>query len=287
MNVDRLAELQSYSDPKAKVELVGGAKSPVVQSFLSPYEEIKAGVRLIEVNTDKLSKLQERERVSVKESARNEMQAEVKALKAETTSVGRKLSASLQRIRRENSERKTTPTDALIHDNMFHCHSRNLQQAWERYLQVCQSGQQDFYNRAHRQCRCVDNTLTDQQIDTILFSGQADQVLKAAMISENLKSVVRDIDTRHKEVLKLERDVLELHELFKDLSTLTMLQQERIDSIEGHIEKARKHTERAEDNLNKAEKHQQSARKKQCGLLAGGLVALAIVVAPLSAAKAF
>lgn len=174
-----------------------------------------------------------------------------------------------------------------MRDNLFLSQSKSLQQAWESYMLVCQTGQQDFYNRAHRQCRCVDSSLTDQQIDEILSAGQTNTLLKAAMMSESLKTVVRDIDARHREILRLERDVLELHELFKDLSTLTALQQERMDTIEAHIQQARKHTERAEDNLNKAEKHQQGARKKQCGLLAGGLVALAVVVAPLTATKAF
>jgi len=106
------------------------------------------------------------------------------------------------------------------------------------------------------------------------------------MVSDELKLVVRDIDIRHQEILQLERQVLELYELFKDLATLAHLQQERLDSIEGHIQKARQHTEKAEVELAKAEKYQQGARKKKFCLLAGGVVALAAVVTPLTAAKA-
>jgi len=283
--VDRISEIRSGPVEETKVV----APNAAISSLLSPYDPIKLGLKLIDSNTDKICKLQEKERVVVKDSAKHEIHSELTALMAETATLGRKLSTTLQTIQLQNAESRAKNGDSAtqrMRENVYQCQSRQLARSWENYMTTCQSCQQGFDSASRRRIRCVNNKITDEQVDLILSSGQVEAVVKAAMISDELKLVVRDIDVRHQEILRLEQQVLELHELFKDLSALANLQQESLDTIEGHVQKARMHTEKAEENLVEAAKHQQGARKKKCYLLAGGLVALAAVVTPLTATKA-
>src|SRR4051794_535399 len=67
--------------------------------------------------------------------------------------------------------------------------------------------------------------------------------LSEALISDNLKNVVAVIEERHLDILKLEHQVLEIYELFRDLATLVDLQQESLDVIENRIMKAKNYTE--------------------------------------------
>jgi t-SNARE complex subunit (syntaxin) len=85
-------------------------------------------------------------------------------------------------------------------------------------------------------------------------------VIKEALISDNLKNVVQVIEERHLDILKLENQVLEIYELFRDLATLVDLQQESLDVIENRILKAKNYTEKAEVELNEAEEYQKKAR---------------------------
>ncbi len=64
--------------------------------------------------------------------------------------------------------------------------------------------------------------------------------------------------------MKLEQQVLEVYELFRDLATLVDLQQESLDVIEHRINKAKDHTEKAEVELNEAEDYQKKARNVTC-----------------------
>ncbi len=43
----------------------------------------------------------------------------------------------------------------------------------------------------------VDETLADEEVDKIVESGQANDVIKKALISDNLQDVVRVIEERH------------------------------------------------------------------------------------------
>lgn len=68
------------------------------------------------------------------------------------------------------------------------------------------------------------------------------------------------IEERHLDIMKLERQVLEIYELFRDLATLVDLQQESLDVIENRIMNAKDYTEKAEVELHEAEDYQKKAR---------------------------
>ena len=126
----------------------------------------------------------------------------------------------------------------------------------------------------------MDKDLGDDEIDKIIESGKAQDVIKEALISDNLKNVVQDIEARHLDILKLEHQVLEIYELFRDLATLVDLQQESLDVIENRIVKAKNYTEKAEVELNEAEEYQKKARARRCCLLFIVLGVLAVILAP-------
>jgi len=109
-------------------------------------------------------------------------------------------------------------------------------------------------------------------------SGQANNVIKQALLSDNLKSVVKDIEERHLDILKLESQVLEVYELFRDLATLVSLQQESLDVIEHRIQNAAAYTKQAQEQLVQAEHHQTKARQKKCCLL---MILLGVLLAIL------
>lgn len=104
-------------------------------------------------------------------------------------------------------------------------------------------------DRTRRQLKIVDKDITDEEIEKIVESGRAQDVITEALICENLEDVVRDIEERHQGILKLEQQVLEVYELFRDLATLVDLQQESLDVISNRISQAKNYTEKAETEL--------------------------------------
>jgi t-SNARE complex subunit (syntaxin) len=104
------------------------------------------------------------------------------------------------------------------------------------------------------------------------------QVIQEAIVSDNLRATVAAIEERHLDILLLERHVIELFEMFRDLATLVDLQQESMDVISRHIDKAKNHVERGEVDLQAAEKYQKKSRNLQCCCL---FLVLAVLVAVL------
>lgn len=129
---------------------------------------------------------------------------------------------------------------------------------------------------------------------------------------------IHEIEKRQEHMMRIEKDVVEVSEMFNDLQLLVNEQQTAIDTIESNIGQAKSKTENAETELLKvtsffrlspsllfsakslvsfyssiysiclsvnllptppqAEEYQKKARKKQCCLVFLGVVVLAVVV---------
>jgi len=85
--------------------------------------------------------------------------------------------------------------------------------------------------------------------------------------SQFLEYNEQDIARRHQEILAIERDAVEILEMFKDMRALVMEQKEGLDSIEGNIMDAKLHAEGGEKELIEAERLQKKSRAKSCCIL--------------------
>jgi len=87
---------------------------------------------------------------------------------------------------------------------------------------------------------------------------------------------LEEVRRRAAAVRQIEHDVTELSEMFNDLQTLVVTQQDLFDNIENNVLAARDQTQSGAQELVKAEKYQKSSQKRMCCLL---FLILGIIVA--------
>ena len=102
--------------------------------------------------------------------------------------------------------------------------------------------------------------MSDEKVQEIIDSGKSAEIVQQALVSDNLQDTVRMIEERHDEILKLERQVREIFELFNDLAQLVDLQQESLDVISVNISNAQRKVVAAEEELVSAADYQKKAR---------------------------
>ncbi|XP_041484972.1 syntaxin-7-like isoform X2 [Lytechinus variegatus] len=85
------------------------------------------------------------------------------------------------------------------------------------------------------------------------------------------------IKERESQLKKLESDILDVNQIFKDLATMVHEQGDMIDSIEANVESAEVHVEQANTQLEKAVTYQSKARRKKFLLLICVLVLIVVV----------
>lgn len=97
-----------------------------------------------------------------------------------------------------------------------------------------------------------------------MFSKQVQlQLIQIANTAQRIeaKKALEDIQNKHLEVVKIEKTILELQQLFVDMAVMISAQGEVIDQIAVHVENAIEDTEKGGNSLQKAIVIQRSNRK--------------------------
>jgi len=156
-----------------------------------------------------------------------------------------------------------------VRANLYNAACKDFQSAMTEYQTTYSNVREKITEIKRRQLQQLptETPLTEEQIESVIASGQEGEVMQRAMMMEdlsNLEDIVADVEERHAEILKLERSVMEFLELFRDLSMLVDVQGEKLNTIDGHLANTKANVKKAEDQLTAAEKAQIAARKKRC-----------------------
>jgi syntaxin 1B/2/3 len=145
---------------------------------------------------------------------------------------------------------------------------------------------QTMIERSRRQLRLLQDSsdpsspaLSEDHIQDIIFRAdpnEVDTLFQKALVSDQLRLVVDELEDRHALIRKLEKDVREIFELFTDLNALVVLQEDSLNVIDQNIGKALRHTEKAELQLQEAEGYSRRTRQLKCCCV---LLCVGIVVA--------
>ena len=296
---DRLAELRGeagMTDDDASADTAATATATVggsgesehseadVAEHMKRYDTIKRGLDLIKSNADVVERLRQKNKQTANEKSRKDVMAQMDKIMQTTNTYGHAIKQALDEIKSENSTyKKEYPahySKIQMRGNLYENHIKKFQAAMNTYNTAAHAFKQDLQKRTKRELKIVDSELTEEEADDIVESGRAQDVIRQALVSENLQDVVRVIEERHADIMRLEQQVLEIYELFRDLAVLVDLQQESLDVIENRIMHAKNYTEKAEVELQEAEEYQKKARNRRCCILMVLLVIVAVVLGP-------
>ncbi|CAI5791052.1 syntaxinsyntaxin-4 [Podarcis lilfordi] len=144
-----------------------------------------------------------------------------------------------------------------------------LSQQFLDLINQCNATQSDYRDknleRIRRQLQITNSgAVSDEELDQMLESGQTEVFVSNIMKDTQVtKQALNEIETRHSEILKLERSIQELHEMFLYLATEVELQGETIDRIEKNILDSEDYVKKGQVHLHMAQENQKKARKKK------------------------
>jgi len=195
--------------------------------------------------------------------------------------VGKKI----QKIIKEEKQRLAAiPTD--VRNSEYSIKNTQLQTAAQRFLDIWTK-----YNNLQLEYRAKNkkallrnlrivspnSQLTEEELEEKLDNGDVSVLSSIIRESNQAKEDLKRIENRHAEIMKLEKGITEIHEMFMDLSNLVSMQGEVVDRIELNISNAAGQVESGRGQLQEAERKQKSARRKKF-ILAAILAGVALIV---------
>lgn len=122
--------------------------------------------------------------------------------------------------------------------------------------------------QAERQYRIVKPDATPEEVHAVVEDGSSNQqIFQQALMQSNrrgeARTVLNEVQVRHRELLKLEKTMAELTQLFHDMEELVIEQDQPIQQIEEQIHTAQHDIEQGVGHTQKAVVSAKKARRKR------------------------
>ncbi|OAF64849.1 hypothetical protein A3Q56_07430 [Intoshia linei] len=102
----------------------------------------------------------------------------------------------------------------------------------------------------------------DQDDETTKLLDNPNLQKSAAFIEED-EAQLRKLNQEDETIRKIEKDMIDINQVFRDLNNIIHEQGENIDTIESNIEMTEQHVQKADKDLTQGLRHKQKARKNK------------------------
>jgi len=258
-----------------------------LEDFLSRVEEMNTGIANITENTDKLKAIQKKVLSEPSQQERQKLISTQNDLIHDNKVVGRKIQKQIKEEQQKLS--KLAREESALND--INIRNTQIQSLGKRFLDIWteyNNSQIEFREKNKkallRNIKITDpnSNITVEEIEEKLDAGDVTVLSSIIKESAQAKEDLKMLENRHAEMLKLEKGITEIHEMFLDLSNMVSIQGEAVDRIETRVGDAQMHVEEGREQLKQAKKKQKAARRKKfilAGIIAGvSLVVLLILI---------
>ncbi|KAL2458425.1 syntaxin [Forsythia ovata] len=121
-------------------------------------------------------------------------------------------------------------------------------------------------------------------IENLISSGESETFLQKAIQEQGrgqILDTISEIQERHEAVKEIEKNLIELHQIFLDMAALVESQGQQLNDIESHVAHASSFVRRGTENLQEAREYQKSSRKCTCIAIILVIVAILLVLFPI------
>lgn len=124
----------------------------------------------------------------------------------------------------------------------------------------------------------------EELIENLISSGESESFLQKAIQEQGrgqILDTISEIQERHDAVKEIEKNLIELHQIFLDMAALVEAQGQQLNDIESHVAHASSFVRRGTEQLQEAREYQKSSRKCTCIAILLGICLVIIVLFPI------
>ncbi|KAJ3587794.1 hypothetical protein NHX12_011390 [Muraenolepis orangiensis] len=279
---DRLEQLKATCDHDDEDVEISMDNAAFMDDFFCQIEDIRHSIDKIDDNVSEVRKL-----FSVILSAPTSDQKTQEDLEAITNDIKKMANNARNKLKTiernlEADEQERVSADMRIRKSQHAVLSRKFVEVMTKYNEAQVDFRERSKGRIQRQLEITGKATTDEELEEMLESGNA-AVFTAGIVDSGMsKQALNEIEARHKDIVRLESSIKELHDMFVDIAMLVESQGDIVENIELNVSKSVDHVEAAKLETKKAVRYQTKARKKMviiavvCAVLA--VVLLAIIL---------
>ncbi|GAA0156923.1 SNARE protein [Lithospermum erythrorhizon] len=124
----------------------------------------------------------------------------------------------------------------------------------------------------------------DEMIENLISSGESESFLQKAIQDQGrgqILDTISEIQERHDAVKEIEKNLIELHQIFLDVASLVEAQGQQLNNIENQVAHASSFVRRGTDQLQEARELQKGSRKCACYAVILVIIILCVLSFPV------
>ncbi|XP_044296801.1 syntaxin-2 isoform X2 [Varanus komodoensis] len=261
---DRLAELAAHTQNEDGEATVLVENDHYMEEFFQQVEEVRKYISKI---ADIVEEVKKKHSIILsathpKDKTKEELEELNKEIRKTANIVRAKLKAIEQSLGRDENVNRTS-ADHRIRKSQHSVLARKFVEVMSTYNGTQTVFRERTKDQIRRQLEITGKTTTDEELEEMLESGNLSIFTSDIILDTKItREALDEIESRHKDIIKLESSIQELHEMFMDMAMLVEVQGEMVNSIEKNVMNAADYVEHAKEETKKAVKYQSKARRK-------------------------
>lgn len=266
------------------LEAGGPATDQRMQEFNQQVDDIKRNMQQIQQKLKSLQDANEESKLVTRAPAMKALKERMETDINEVLKVAHSIKQKIERLDRANLENRKvqgcgekTATDRT-RMSITATVKKQLRDLMEKFQDLRSKFQSEYREVVERRYYTVTGKLPDRDtVDRLIETGDSESIFHKAIQEQGrrqLLDTMAEIQERHNAVRDIEKQLLELHQIFMDMAVLVESQGELIDNIEVQVGSALDHVASATVHLNDARTKQRNTRKWMCY----GIILLLIIV---------
>ncbi|MCJ1312737.1 Plasma membrane t-SNARE, secretory vesicle fusion [Agyrium rufum] len=231
------------------------------KAILNECREISRGIDSIGQNLERLQYMQQQALDDPDASQNTQTNRSLDALGTETMSLYRSFAARIKKLK------QTPGAGDSMNAAQVGSVDRKLKEAIQRYQTVDAEFRKKLQAQMARQYKIVRPDASDAEVREACEDVTSTQVFSQALLQSDRRgqsqSALRAVQGRHEAIQKIERQVIELAQLFEDMNALVVQQDPVVQQINQQSEQVTDHVQQANVQLDGAVDKARAARRKK------------------------
>ncbi|KAG2193465.1 hypothetical protein INT46_007733 [Mucor plumbeus] len=264
---DRHAESKEVYEMSQRTTPVQSDGTITTDQFFQEVEEVKDINRKIINNISLIEELHGSALSNINDEQTEENTYRLEKAVKQTTKLNNQCKTKIKAIELSIARMPANSGDLPMRKTQHAALKKKFIETIQRYQDIERTYQQKYRQRVERQIKIVQPNATEDEIERVLDSDEPPQIFAQSLMQSNrsgqARAVLSEVQSRHDDIKKIEKTILELHQLFVDMQMMVEQQAETLNQIETHAETTVVDLEQGNQDIGKAIVSARSTRAKK------------------------
>ncbi|KAJ8434766.1 hypothetical protein Cgig2_008619 [Carnegiea gigantea] len=272
-------------------DLEAGKEMVNLDKFFEDVENVKEEMKFVEKVYKKLQEANEECKVATNAKAVKDLRARMDADVEQVLRRAKVIKGKLEALERSSVAHRNLPgcgpgsSADRTRTSVVSGLGKKLKDMIDAFQSLRATMSSEYKETVERRYFTVTGEKADEEtIEKLISSGESESFLQKAIQAQGrgqIMDTVKEIQERHDAIKEIERNLLELHQIFLDMAALVEAQGQQLNDIASNVKRASSFVSQGANELVVAKEHQKSSRKWTCIAIILAIVLVLVILLPI------